>query len=820
MSKSQYSLIFIKGSKEDHSYTSPQSGGPGYRLPTRNRRNHGDRLLEKLNDAWREFEEVKNQREAVALPVSHGIYLEFKSRIGFDLVTKSLENIKQGIRLLNVKSSSGGEQETVIATVYIPAGKENYFISKVQAYLDEDTSKGNPKNAPLVESIENVQLAIFESFWQDSPELIPEQNPEWCEVWIRTNKRDADLVEFVQTCTTLGIEIQNSAIFFPERTVVLVKADKAQLTELFQASDKIAEYRRARETVRFFVELNNVEQTEWVEDIRQRIELDEDIDTSIYILDTGINNGHRLIELSLSDEDLHSYLDDWGVHDHKGHGTNMAGVAIFGDLSKELQSQDHIELKHVIESGKILPPTGENEPKLYGFITQQLVSKAEIQAPERKRIICMAVTTDQYDQGKPSSWSGAIDSLTSGADDGVYRLIILSAGNVPKDWGKYPEINLISSVHSPSQSWNAISVGAFTELTKIEDENLNGYRPLAPSQGLSPFSTTSLTWETTKWPIKPDVLFEGGNVAINNDDGFPTECDDLSVLTTHYKPNDAQFESFCMTSAATAKASWMAAKIQAEYAEAWPETVRGLIIHSADWTETMKDQFFIGGSDKAKYRNLIRACGYGVPNLNKAIYCTNNNLVLIAQESLQPFNKERGSYKTKDMHFYELPWPKEVLLNMGDTPVKLKVTLSYFIEPGPGEVGWKDKYRYRSHGLKFDVNSETESKKDFIKRINKAARDENEDLDTTNDSQRWAIGSQSRHLGSVHSDFIEKSAVEIASCNFIGVYPAVGWWKQRHHLGKWNKSTRYSLIVSLETPAQEVDLYSPVAVSLEIPIQI
>lgn len=819
MPQGKYPLIFINNTKENLSYTSPQSGGTGYRLPPRGRSAHGNKILRSLENSWRQFQGIQSQRGAVSATTRDGIYLEFRSRAGFDLVTKSLEDIRQGVRLLNVKSILENDQVITIATVYIPAGKENYFISKVQAYLNEETKKGNPKNAPLVDSIEDVTLAIFESFWQDKPHLIPGDGPEWCEVWLRTEDENRDLTNFLQICQRLEIEIQEGSIFFPERTVVLVKANRESLTELFLASDQIAEYRKARETVRFFIELSNIEQTEWVEDLLRRMDVSEEIDTSICILDTGINNGHQLISPVLSDNDMHSYSEDWGVHDHKGHGTNMSGVAIFGNLSDALESNGRIEIKHIIESGKILPPRGENDPRLYGYITQQVVSKAEIQAPDRKRIICMAVTTHEFEQGKPSSWSGAIDALSSGAEDGVNRLIILAAGNVLNDWHNYKESNEVSSVHSPSQSWNAISVGAYTDLTQITDPRLNGYSALAPQGGLSPYSSTSLTWETTKWPIKPEILFEGGNIAINENNDV-TECDDLSVLTTHFRPNSSQFIPFCMTSAATAKAAWTAAQIQAQYPDAWPETIRGLMIHSANWTQTMKDQFFTGSSNKARYRNLIRACGYGVPSLEKAIYCTNNNLVLIAQETLQPFDKDGSSYKTKEMHFFELPWPKEVLLELGNTPVKLKVTLSYFIEPGPGEVGWKDKYRYRSHGLKFDINSSSESKDEFIRRINKAAREDEEEIDSTNDSQRWAIGSQQRHLGSIHSDFIEGTAAEIASCNFIGIYPVIGWWRQRHHLNKWNKETRYSLIVSLETPSQEVDLYSSVAVSLEIPIEI
>lgn len=76
-----------------------------------------------------------------------------------------------------------------------------------------------------------------------------------------------------------------------------------------------------------------------------------------------------------------------------------------------------------------------------------------------------------------------------------------------------------------------------------------------------------------------------------------------------------------------------------------------------------------------------------------------------------------------------------------------------------------------------------------------------------------------RQFQTIQADFIEGTAAEIATCNFIGVFPVIGWWRQRGHLGKWDKQTRYALIVSLETPVEEVDLYTPVAVTLKIPIE-
>lgn len=74
-------------------------------------------------------------------------------------------------------------------------------------------------------------------------------------------------------------------------------------------------------------------------------------------------------------------------------------------------------------------------------------------------------------------------------------------------------------------------------------------------------------------------------------------------------------------------------------------------------------------------------------------------LTLILQGHIRPFRNGRMG----EMHLYELPWPKDVLLDLGSAQVRLRVTLSYYIEPNPGRRGWRQRYRYPSHGLRFDV---------------------------------------------------------------------------------------------------------------------
>lgn len=804
-------------------YTSTSTGGGDKTAPVRDRIPHGQYLTQKLSSAWQQSVD----EQAVKHSTRSGVYLEFKSDQGHALELTSLENLTKRIRLLNVREKS--EQGIMYATVFVPHKEKSYFVKKLESYVKENTNKGKPKNAQLVNSVADIRKALLvRSFWSDQEELIPDKNPVWVEVWLSSHASDV-IDGFEGLLKQQEIETRTGVIKFPERVVKVIFANQSQLAQLTELSDYIAEYRKAKTTANYWVETSNSEQAGWVENILERSSFDGATQSSVCILDTGINNGHPLINPILKSTDCQSYNSTWGVDDHNKHGTLMAGVAAYGDLTEVLESNEKVMLNHHLESVKILPPPpAVNEAYLWGHVVSQAISLAEIQAPERNRTICMAVTADDTrDQGRPSSWSAQLDQVTSGADDNTQRLMIVSAGNTTsnvKDAAQlYPNTQLTDSVHDPAQSWNALAVGAYTELVDIGDVSLSGYSTVAPKNGLSPFTTTSATWEENKWPIKPELVLEGGNLAVD-ETGFATECDDLSVLSTYYDPQTAHFSTFSMTSVATARLGWMAGKLQAEFPDFWPETIRGLLVHSSTWPEALKKQF-IDDESKTSYKYLLSVCGYGVPDLDRAMYSALNSLTLIVQSHLQPFDKKpKGSsgYRTRDMHLHELPWPKDVLLNLPDnTPVEMRVTLSYFIEPGPGEVGWKDRYRYASHALRFDLNSPGESKPEFSKRINKAARDSDEGSPgTKSPSDHWLLGSQARNRGSIHSDIWQGSAADLAGSNMIAISPTIGWWRERNHLGRWNRKTRYSLLISIYTPDESVDIYTPVAIQLEIPVAV
>jgi hypothetical protein len=195
------------------------------------------------------------------------------------------------------------------------------------------------------------------------------------------------------------------------------------------------------------------------------------------------------------------------------------------------------------------------------------------------------------------------------------------------------------------------------------------------------------------------------------------------------------------------------------------------------------------------------------------MWSASNSLTLIVEDELQPFEKLKDKDPTTcDMHLHDLPWPLEILESLGAADVEMRVTLSYFIEPNPGDRGNISRYRYESFGLRFDVRRPTESTDGFRGRINRLARDEEEGsrrVSSGSDTE-WDLGTNLRHHGSIHSDTWRGSAVDLARRGMLAVYPALGWWKTRKKLERFDKTARYALLISIRAPEVDIDLYNAV----------
>jgi len=821
------SHIFLSGFVSSGPYQRPPRAITPPERPEINRAIHGAGLVASIQGLQADATTANEEQVAAGLPGRGGIIIEFRS-FGDALHLPGLEDARQGIEVLNVRHGHDGNRSYTLATVFVPHGRLTSFEEHFRQYAEDPLQPGrsNPRYRDLSESIAAIRRAAFDALWNDPVELLP-ADPDlrvWWEVWLPVrNNADGVLQRFRIAAMAIGAEVGRDVQLFPERMVTLLKTSKAQLSEHLPLLDTIAELRKPKSTAEFFTNLTPVEQREWVDHLKERSELSENYSTVVCLIDTGLNDGHPLIGHTVRPGGTYAVDPGWHTGDEHGHGTELAGLAIYGDLSPLLDSNDPVHIEHRLESVKLLRQPGDNDdPRLYGHLTGQAVARPEVDLPHVNRVFSLAVTTgDDHDRGRPSSWSAAIDRLAfNPVDEGAKRLIVVCAGNVDDGdaWKEYPQSNQRRHIHDPGQAWNVLTVGAYTAKALVAEGFDESYSPIAPAGGLSPFSTTGIGWDSMH-PLKPDVVMEGGNVLITDMYAEPyVEANDkLMLLSCANGVADRLFSATGMTSAATALCARFAAQLMAKYPDAWPETVRALVVHSAEWTEEMKRQFLGARANKADHARLVQHVGMGVPNLERALESYSNSLVLIAQESIQPYRRDATASppRANEVHYHELPWPKESLEQL-HSDVRLKVTLSYFIEPNPGvnERGYASRYSYESFGLRFDVKRGNETVESFARRVSALADASPDVPDLETSDPDWRFG-QRRNSGSIHTDVWEGSAAELAARGVIAVFPASGWWKTRTGQRKWDSVARYSLVVSIHAPEVDTDLYAEIVTLIE-----
>jgi hypothetical protein len=161
--------------------------------------------------------------------------------------------------------------------------------------------------------------------------------------------------------------------------------------------------------------------------------------------------------------------------------------------------------------------------------------------------------------------------------------------------------------------------------------------------------------------------------------------------------------------------------------------------HSAEWTPAMRSAVEAEPGLK-KRRALLTRFGWGVPDEGQLFGSSGNAVTMVVQDEFVPFTGV--DYKMRNFRLHQLPWPRDALRDLGGAAVELRVTLSYFIEPSAGRRGWRNRYAYASHGLRFDLRRPNETTPDFVRRVNEE-RITNEEGGSSGSEQRTGPSGQS-----------------------------------------------------------------------------
>ncbi|WP_163381632.1 S8 family peptidase [Cyclobacterium sp. SYSU L10401] len=818
-------LIGIERYATGQDYTYPRTVVAPFTIVPRNRAIHGNRIKSQIEAIKDQFDLDQEKEVSEGLIRDEVVYVEFYSAWGFDLKFDQLHSDSKGhYQILKItkeiREHQGKEQMRFKVLVMLSKQGIEHFLTKVNDYLTRNYRNlpgGNPLSQNLIANLDEIRLATLQAFWVDiDSNSFPDFDQEvWWEVWFRKSAYEKGKID--GQLEIAGLDFNSKELSFPEHVIRMVKGTAERLASSVFLLDSLAELRRPQEINDFITSEETTYETEqaWLQDLLSRTNLvptNEGGQTvSVCLFDSGLTHRHPLLEPLVKDSNLHSWNLDWGVEDTAndgGHGTGMAALVLFGDLTDALASTAPIRIVHGIESFKIVQPGAHTRKELHGVIYLDGISTVSISNAGVKRVFCLSVTNDGViKSGRPSSASSTLDRIAFGNafETADPQLIMVSGGNVIlANHKEFPSQNFIESIHDPGQAYNVVTIGAFTAKDRLS--KISRYSPIAQLGEMSPRNSTSAMWET-QWPNKPDLVLEGGNMV--TDGHFLNSHNELDPISIDKNFSTRLFRPFGGTSSAVAFASKMAAEIQSAYPRFWPETIRALMVHSAEWTPQMLSGINI--KNEGQRRALLRSVGYGVPNLNRALYSAGNALTLIAQAHIKPYQLNGGTVKYNEYHLFDIPWPTDILQDqLFDQDVRIKVTLSYFIEPNPGAREYAKSFSYHSHALDFKLIKEGETPSEFRRRVSAAAETEDEEEKPNLQDEDWTIKERVRSKGSIKKDFLNTNGARLAKRNMLAVYPKSGWYRSRKSLEKYDQEVRYSLIIGIESPSQEVDIYTPV----------
>jgi hypothetical protein len=385
----------------------------------------------------------------------------------------------------------------------------------------------------------------------------------------------------------------------------------------------------------------------------------------IVILDSGLTTGHPLLASAVGD--AQSFLPGKDENDEHGHGTQVAGLALYGDVDACWQRRAFVPSLRLF-SGRILDESNVNDS---GFVENHIDGAVRYFHEEYG---CKVFNLSFGDGNKPYV-GGHIRGLAYTLDTlsrelGV--LFVVSAGNVfgsqleGLEWReRYPEYLNEEDwvIIDPATALNALTVGSLARY----DQTFASQRwikdpaqvPLARREQPSPFTRHG---PSVGGAIKPELMAFGGNWAINTRAGanIIAPCRGLGEVSTSKDYIEGRlFTEESGTSMAVPHVAHLAASLLREHPNADSNLIRALLVGHASVPEASQHTF-------DDYGSLRNVCGYGCVDTKALFRSLENEVTMTA--SAQIANKQH--------HFYEIPIPDEFTSN-GRRPREISVALAY-----------------------------------------------------------------------------------------------------------------------------------------------
>lgn len=385
----------------------------------------------------------------------------------------------------------------------------------------------------------------------------------------------------------------------------------------------------------------------------------------IGIIDSGVNDHPFLADVLAG---AISVPDDLGTADVWGHGTRVAGVAVFGDLRAQLETSQ-LQRGARICAAKVVNDRGDfDDRRLVPSQMREAITTLNERFGCRIFVIALADRRRVFDGGKVGAWAATLDELARERD----AVIIVSAGNRSPRGGnrleqavtEYPRYLLedANRFFEPAGALNAITVGALAHGEGLDDNRAEDVRvrPITRAHEPSPFSRIG---PGPGGATKPDVVEIGGTLIFDPVVARLRGGEDVGsagVLTLYHRYLERLFTAGSGTSYAAPRVAFSAAQILTRFPRASANLMRALLVGSAEIPQPAQERLQLLGVDATR-----SICGHGLVDLERAAFSDDARVTLYAEDEIA----------LDHFAVYRIPIPEA--FQAGNAERRIHVTLAF-----------------------------------------------------------------------------------------------------------------------------------------------
>ncbi|MGB4856688.1 MAG: S8 family peptidase, partial [Candidatus Dechloromonas phosphoritropha] len=366
----------------------------------------------------------------------------------------------------------------------------------------------------------------------------------------------------------------------------------------------------------------------------------------VAVLDSGIAEGHPLLAPALGDAQGF-LLPDKMSHDDDGHGTMVAGIALYGDVEACAQAKEFIPQLRLL-SGRVLDRKAESDARFIENIVDEAVRYFHENYGCRVFNLSYGNLNKPYLGGRVGGLAYTLDCLARELD----VLFVVPTGNfkdVPIEWLKneYPDYLFKEEARliDPAPALNVLTVGSLARW----DRSATAWRwpndlveiPVAQRNQPSSFTRCGCS---VKGAIKPELVAYGGNQAIDPRTGNVSNRWLGELSSGKDFVEGRLLAERAGTSFAAPHVAHAAARLLAEVPDASMNLLRALLVASGKIPAASHDLF------NGKEDQIARVVGYGMVEVSNLYRSTEEQVILIAESALID----------KHHHFYEIPIPESL----------------------------------------------------------------------------------------------------------------------------------------------------------------